>query len=126
LGSVVSGYVSCAAEREGLIVVAALSERGELVRLEARPVWLDESGFGKIPSTEKKQEMLARFRSLSAEIEDGSYARLFYDDVSQGLARLYMRDARAAYRAAGVRGLANKARRVRMRHVKRLVHKVIG
>jgi hypothetical protein len=126
VGSLVSGFVSCAAEREGLVPVAALSERGELVRLEARPVWLDESGFGEIPSAEKKQEILARFRGLSAEIDDGSYERLFYHDVSQGLARLYMRDARAAYRAAGIRGLAHKVRRVRLRHVKRLVHKVIG
>ena len=51
---------------------------------------------------------------------------LFYDDVSKGLARLYLRDARAAFRGAGIRGLASKARRMRLRHVKRLVHKVIG
>jgi hypothetical protein len=126
LGSLVSGFISCAAEREGLIVVAALSERGTLVQLAARPVWLDETGFGTIPGAEKKQEILARFRGLSAEIGDESYERLFYDDVSQGLARLYMRDARAAFRAAGIRGLARKARRMRLRHVKRLVHKVIG
>ena len=89
-------------------------------------MWLDGAGFGKIPGAETKQEMLARFRGLSAELEDGSYERLFYDDVSQGLARLYMRDARAAFRAAGIRGLARKARRMRLRHLKRLVHKVIG
>jgi hypothetical protein len=126
LGSLVSGFISCAAEREGLVVVAGLSAKGALVRLEVRPVWLDESGFGKIPSAEKKQEMLARFRSLCAELDDSSYERLFYQDVSKGLARLYMRDARAAFRAGGIRGLARKARRVRLRHVKRLVHKVIG
>ena len=55
----------------GADCVAGLNEKGALVRLEARPVWLDESGFGKIPSAEKKQEMLARFRGLSAEIKDG-------------------------------------------------------
>lgn len=126
LGSLVSGFVSCAAENEGLIVAAALSEKGALVQLEVRPVWLDESGFGKIPAAAEKQEILARFRGLSGEIDDGSYERLFYHDVSQGLARLYMRDARAAFRAAGIRGLASKAQRVRLRHVKRLVHKVIG
>jgi hypothetical protein len=109
LGSLVSGFVTCAAEGEGLIVVAGLSARGTLVRLEARPVWLAESGFGKIPSTEKKQDILARFRRLSAEIEDGSYERLFYDDVSRELSRLYLPDARAAFRAAGIRGLARKA-----------------
>jgi hypothetical protein len=126
LGSLVSGFISCAAEREGLILVAGLSETGALLRLEVRPVWLDESGFGQIPDVEKKQEILARFGSLGAEIGDGSYERLFYHDVSQGLARLYMRDARAAFRAAGIRGLARKAGRVRLRHVRRLMHKVIG
>jgi hypothetical protein len=126
LGSLVSGYISCAAEREGLIVVAGLSSTGALVRLEARPVWLDESGFGSIPGAVGRQEILERFRALSAEIGDGSYERLFYHDVSQGLTRLYLRDAQAAFRAAGIRGLANKARRVRVRHVKRLMHKVIG
>jgi Bacterial capsule synthesis protein PGA_cap len=126
LGSLVSGYVSCDAEREGMIVVAGLSASGALLRLEVRPVWLDESGFGSVPGATAKQEMLEHFRALSAEIDDGSYARLFYHDVSQGLTRLYLRDARAALRAAGIRGLANKARRVRVRHVKRLVHKVLG
>jgi hypothetical protein len=126
LGSLVSGYVSCDAEREGLIVVAGLNASGALVRLEVRPVWLDESGFGSVPGAAAKQEILERFRALSAEIDDGSYARLFYHDVSQGLTRLYLRDARAAFRAAGIRGLASKARRMRVRHVKRLVHKVIG
>jgi hypothetical protein len=126
LGSLVSGYVSCDAEREGLIVVAGLNASGALVRLEVRPVWLDESGFGSVPGAAAKQEILERFRALSAEIDDGSYERLFYHDVSQGLTRLYLRDARAAFRAAGIRGLASKARRMRVRHVKRLVHKVIG
>jgi poly-gamma-glutamate capsule biosynthesis protein CapA/YwtB (metallophosphatase superfamily) len=126
LGSLVSGYVSCDAEREGLIVVAGLNASGALVRLEVRPVWLDESGFGSVPGAAAKQEILERFRALSAEIDDGSYERLFYHDVSQGLTRLYLRDARAAFRAAGIRGLASKARRMRVRHVKRLVHEVIG
>jgi hypothetical protein len=126
LGSLVSGYVSCAAESEGLIVVAQLSATGALVRLEVRPVWLDESGFGIVPGATAKREILEHFRGLSAEIDDGSYEKRFYDDVAQGLTRLYLRDARAAFRAAGIRGLASKARRVRVRHVKRLVHKVIG
>jgi hypothetical protein len=126
LGSLVSGYVSCDAERDGLIVVAGLSASGTLVRLEVRPVWLDESGFGSVPGAAAKQEMLEHFRALSAEIDDGSYERLFYHDVSRGLTRLYLRDARAAFRAAGIRGLASKVRRMRVRHMKRLVHKVIG
>jgi hypothetical protein len=54
-----------------------LSEKGALVRLELRPVCLDESGFAAISSAAKKQQKLARFRKLSAEIDDGSCERLF-------------------------------------------------
>jgi len=107
-------------------VVAGLSATGTLVRMEVRPVWLDESGFGIVPGAAAREEILEHFRALSTEIDDGSYQRLFYRDVSQGLTRLYLRDARAAFRAAGIRGLASKARRVRMRHMKRLVRKMIG
>lgn len=126
LGSLVSGYVASPDEREGLVVVAGLSATGEVVNVEVRPVWLDATGFGQIPAATDVQAILRRFRDLSAEIADGSYEKLFYHDASQGMARLYLRDARAAFRSAGIRGLAHKARRVRMRHVKRLVHKVIG
>jgi len=61
---------------------------------------------------------------LSAEIRDGSYEKEFYREVSRGLGRLYARDIHAAFRAAGLRGLARKAGRMRMRHVKRFLHKV--
>ena len=68
--------------------------------------------------------MLNRFQTLSAEINDGSYEGEFYREVSRGLGRLYARDIRAAFRAAGLRGLARKAGRVRMRHVKRFFRRV--
>jgi capsule synthesis protein PGA_cap len=126
LGSLVSGYVASPEESEGLIVVAGLNVTGELLSLEVRPVSLDSSGFGQIPSATKTKAILQRFRDLSAEIDDGSYEKLFYHDAAQGMAQLYLRDARAAFRTAGLRGLAHKARRVRLRHVKRLMHKVIG
>lgn len=126
LGSLVSGYVASPEESEGLIVVAGLSSTGELLGLEVRPVSLDSSGFGQIPGARNAQAILQRFRDLSAEIDDGSYEKLFYHDAAQGIAQLYLRDARAAFRTAGLRGLAHKARRVRLRHVKRFVHKVIG
>ncbi len=70
--------------------------------------------------------ILERFRSLSKELHDGSSARLFYSDVSPGLLRLYARDIRAALRHAGIRGLAIKARRLRLRHVKQLVRAVFA
>lgn len=126
LGSLVSGYVSSPLERDGLIVVAGLNARGELKRLEVRPVLLEETGFGNLPSVEMGRTILNRFRDLSSEIADGSFERLFYRDMSQGLLRLYLRDAKMAYRQAGLRGLARKASHLRARHVRRLAHKVVG
>ena len=126
LGSIVSGYVASPLEREGLIVVAGMSSRRDLARLEVRPVFLGESGFGEIPSTQMCGTILDRFRSFSGEIADGSSKRLFYQDLSQGLVRLYLRDAHAAFRHSGIRGLARKASRLKMRHVRRLVHRVIA
>jgi len=125
LGSVVSGYCENPLEREGLIVVAGLTARSDLARVELRPVLLGESGFGQVPAPQTSEAILERFRSLSNEIADGSSARLFYSDVSQGIIRLYLRDVRAALRQAGLRGVARKARRVRMRHMKRLVRAVL-
>jgi hypothetical protein len=125
LGSVASGYAASPAEREGLIVVASLSERGGVVRIEVRPVVLNESGFGEIPGARAGSMLLDRFQRLSDEITDGSFEPLFYRDVSRGLVRFYLRDAKAAFRESGVRGLARKAGRVRMRHIRRFVHRVI-
>lgn len=126
LGSVVSGYIASPLEREGLIVVAGLSLRGDLVRLEVRPVHIAETGFGEVPSPECSEKVLNRFQTLSAEIVDGSFEQLFYEDMSPGLFQLYARDARAAFRQSGIRGLARKASRIRIRHVRRLVRKVTG
>jgi len=126
LGSLVSGYAASPLEREGLIIVAGLNLRGELIRLEAQPLLLDESGFGDLPSAEMNRTILDRFRELSGEIADGSFRRLFYHEISRGLLALYLRDAKMAYRHAGLRGLARKAGRLRVRHVRRLVHKVMG
>lgn len=126
LGSLVSGYIAHPSEREGLIVVAGLDCHGGLARLEVRPVLLSESGFGEVPDSGMSKEILTRFHDLSREILDESYARLFYEDVSRGLLSLYARDARSAFRQSGLRGVARKASRVRMRHVRRLVHKVFS
>jgi hypothetical protein len=126
LGSLVSGYVASPLEREGLIVVASLTARGDLARIEVRPVLLSASGFGTVPGAEMCDTILDRFRRLSSEIEDGSFERLFYRDISQHLLQFYLRDARTAFGQYGVRGLARKAGRMRMRHVRRLVRKVIG
>jgi hypothetical protein len=126
LGSFVSGYISSPLEREGLIVVAGLNTRGDLANIEVRPVLLGASGFGQIPSAQMSSTIFERFRQLSVEIADGSFERLFYGDVSKHLVQFYLRDARTAFRQSGVRGLARKAGRIRMRHVRRLVRKVTG
>jgi hypothetical protein len=62
---------------------------------------------------------------LSGQIANGSFARLFYREISPGLLSLYMRDIQRAFREAGVPGLARKARRIRLHHVRRLVRSVL-
>jgi len=126
LGTLVSGYANGPLEREGLIVIAGLNRDGRVTSIEVRPVALAANGFGAVPIPPQGREILDRFASLSREISDGSYERQFYSEISQGLMRLYVRDVKASFRAGGLRGLARKASRVRARHVRRLVHKVIG
>jgi hypothetical protein len=69
------------------------------------------------------EEILDRFSALSNEIAGRSFERLFYQDVSRGLLHLYSRDAKSAFRQAGIRGVVRKASRLRMRHIRRLLHK---
>jgi hypothetical protein len=126
LGSLVSGYVSSPLEREGLVVIAGFDCNGKFARLEIRPVLLDGNGFGRVPIMYERDRILQRFRELSNELSDGSYREKFFQDVSEGLLQLYLRDARAAFQSSGLRGLATKMSRVRLRHVKRLVHKMTG
>jgi Bacterial capsule synthesis protein PGA_cap len=122
LGSLVSGYVASPVEREGLVAVAGLNPDGRLASLEVRPVSLAPSGFGEVPSAETSRTILNRFEQLSAEVADGSSKRLFYRDVSRSSVKIYLRDARAAFRESGIGGLVRKAGRVRMRHLRRLAH----
>jgi hypothetical protein len=125
LGSIVSGFVASALEREGLIVLAGFAANGELVRIECKPVLLADSGFGTIPSNAAGNAVMDRFRRLSEQIADASFARLFYQEISPGLLRLYARDIQRSFQEAGVRGLARKARRIRMRHLRRLARSVL-
>jgi Bacterial capsule synthesis protein PGA_cap len=124
LGSIVSGYVASPLEREGLAVIAGLHLDGTLAGIEVRPVWLSPSGFGETALPDVCRSILNRYVSLSTEIADGSSARHFYDDMAQGLVGLYARDARAAFRQSGLLGLARKVRRIRVRHLLRLLHGV--
>jgi hypothetical protein len=126
LGSVVSGYVAASEEREGLIAVAGFDADGALAQIEARPVLLNAAGFGATPASDDAAVILARFRALSKELATGEYQRMYYDEAARGLGGLYLRDVRAAYRSGGIAGVARKAGRLRMRHVKRFVRKVVG
>ncbi|HEX4074561.1 MAG TPA: CapA family protein [Candidatus Acidoferrales bacterium] len=126
LGSMVSGYAGASIEREGLIVVAGLKSDGSLADVEVKPVWLAASGFGEAPSDEISRTILHRFQRLSAEIRDGSSQKLFYREVSQNIVKLYFRDARAAFRASGLGGLARKTGRLRLRHLRRLAHGLLS
>lgn len=124
LGSLVSGYVADSLEREGLVAVAGLDEHGDLARMEIHSILLGATGFGEIPGADLSETILDRFSSLSDEISDHSFERLFYQDVSRGLLQLYSRDARSAFHQNGFRGVVRKASRLRMRHIRRLLHKV--
>lgn len=125
LGSIVSGFASSAVEREGLIVVAGLDANGTLARIELRPVLLDGNGFGTVPTNAASDAVLDRFRQLSAHIAAGSSAQRFHAEISQGLVRLYARDAQRAFQQGGMRGVARKVRRIRMHHLRRLMHSVL-
>ena len=124
LGSIVSAYVATPEEREGIIVTASLGADASLATLEVHAVKLDNSGFAAVPAPGERSAILARFHDLSREISDGSYQRMFYDEVGQNLGDLYLRDVRAAYRQGGVAGLVKKAGRIRLTHMKRLFHKI--
>ncbi|MGH9575402.1 MAG: CapA family protein [Candidatus Acidiferrales bacterium] len=126
LGSIVSGYIASEPEREGVIVIAGFDSAGHLAEIGVRPVFLAFGGFGESPAADKANAILGRFRALSAEIRDGSYLSAFYRDVSAGLINLYLRDAQAALCQSGVRGLVRKAARLRLCHVKRLIHRVFA
>jgi hypothetical protein len=89
----------------------------------ALAVWFPATGFGEIPEPEMCDTILDRFSALSDEISDHSFERLFYEDMSRGLLQLYTRDARSAFRQNGFRGVVRKVRRLRMRHIRRLLHK---
>jgi hypothetical protein len=124
LGSIVSGFIASEFEREGLVIVGGFHADGSLASVEVCPVWLAESGFAEM-SPARCAAILERFTDLTAELSDGTSARRFYGEVSPGVVSLYARDLRAAFRQSGMLGLARKARRIRVHHLRRLLHGVI-
>ena len=126
LGSISSGVIYSALEREGLVVILGLSETGELVRVDAHPVHLEESGWGRIPLFGDAYATLTRFVQLSEEIESGAYKQNFYADLRGDFFRKYYRDIQAALQNGGMRGLATKLGRIRMRHLNRALQRSMG
>jgi len=113
-------------EREGLIVVVAIGNLGEIAQIELRFVHLNEQGIGEIPSDAENAAMQDRFTRVSEEIRSGAYQARFYADVGQGLFQRQLRDVRTAYARGGLNGLAQKLTRIRMRHFKRALHSALG
>jgi hypothetical protein len=126
LGNLVSSRVMSVAETEGLIVIAGFTSRGDLARMEARPLSLNDRGFGEAPSPAASKIILERFRSLSNELAKGSHERLFYRDVAQGLVKHCIRDVRLAYQASGIGVAARKARLMRAGKTRSFVNKLVG
>lgn len=126
LGSICSGVIYSPVEREGLIAVLGIGSSGEITHVEVHPVYLAETGWGTIPETARADAILDRFLSLSREIHDGSYRQLFYRDTGKELFGRQFRDMQVAFENGGVRGLASKLGRVRMRHLTRVLRKTIG
>jgi poly-gamma-glutamate capsule biosynthesis protein CapA/YwtB (metallophosphatase superfamily) len=126
LGSISSGVLYSPLEHEGLTVVVGLDASGELARIEVHPIYLEETGWGTIPNAAQADAILDRFMSLSQEIQNGSYRRLFYQETGKGLVGRQFRDVRAAFANGGLRGLASKLTRVRMRHLRRVFYRTVG
>ncbi|HWO28139.1 MAG TPA: CapA family protein [Candidatus Acidoferrum sp.] len=123
LGSLLSGVMYTPLEREGILVVIALDARGGIAKVEGRPIQLEGAGWGVVPDLERGESISQRFLRCSAEISDGSYKRLFYEDTGKNLFRRQFRDLQVAVRQGGFKGLTQKLSRLRMRHLHRLLWK---
>jgi poly-gamma-glutamate capsule biosynthesis protein CapA/YwtB (metallophosphatase superfamily) len=126
LGSISSGVLYSDLEREGLVIVAGLDKSGEIVRMDIWPVHLEQSGWGQIPDTADSCIILDRFLHLSEEIAQGTYRERFYREIRTNLFQKQFRDFQAAMRNGGIRGLASKLCRIRMRHLNRVFHQGLG
>jgi hypothetical protein len=123
LGSLSSGVLYSPLEHEGIVAAISLDASGAICEVEARPVYLDERGWGLVPSPQQSARILERFRSVSASIRDGSYRQAFYRDLSRDLVGTQWRDVRVAFQRAGLRGILRKLTRMRPAHFRRLYHK---
>jgi len=126
LGSVSSGVIYSDLEREGLIVIIDAAVSGEIARVQVYPIHLEETGWGRIPLLPDAYRILQRFLDLSEELKTGTYKQAFYQDLKGDLSRSVIRNIQVAAQKGGVRGLASKIGRIRMRHLNRLLHSELG
>jgi len=123
LGSLSSGVLYSPLEHEGILARISLDASGAVSEVEAQPIYLDQRGWGKVPSPQESEMILHRFQAVSASMEDGSYRQQFYRDISRDMMGAQWRDVRIAFERAGLRGILNKLTRMRPAHVRRLYHK---
>lgn len=121
LGSMTSGILYSPLEREGILAVLSLDRHGALLRVEARPIYLAETGWGTSAAFSQLEAIERRFVGLSREIADGSYKNLFYRDTNKGLFQRQLRDIRMAFQNGGIPGIARKLGRLRLRHIRRVL-----
>jgi len=123
LGSLSSGVLYSPLEHEGMVAAISLDAGGAVSAVEARPIYLDERGWGSVPSTQESAAILDRFKKISASIADGGYRQTFYRDMSGDLVGTQWRDVRVAFHRAGLRGILQKLARMRPAHLRRLYYK---
>lgn len=123
LGSLSSGVLYSPLEHEGILAAISLDAGGAVCEIEVRPIYLDERGWGTVPSPQQNATILQRFQKVSVSIRDGSYRQAFYRDISRDLMGTQWRDVRVAFQRAGLRGILKKLTRLRPAHFRRLYHK---
>lgn len=121
LGSICSGVLYSDLEREGIVVQIDVGRSGGIARVEVHPIYLEGTGWGRIPLFGDAYTILKRFVEVSEELKNGEYRQMFYRDLKGDLSRSFFRNVQTALQKGGVRGLATKIGRIRMRHLNRLL-----
>jgi hypothetical protein len=122
LGSLSSGVLYSDLEREGLLAVIGLNSDGRVASVEAEPLYLAGPGWATLPPKEQEQAILARFLAVSREILDGSYEHAYYKDLGSNFLQAHLRDLSLAFNRAGMRGVFSKLARLRVGHLRTLLH----
>ena len=122
LGSISSGVIYSDCERQGILALIGLNSEGRIASVEARPIYLAGRGWGTIPTKEQEESILGGFLAVSREILDGSYEHEFYSDAGRHFLQAQWRDLTVAFNRAGMRGVLAKVGRLRLGHLRTLLH----